>query len=103
MSNETNVQGEEKMSPEEIKKRRAEITKYYKEQIVHLKVQCEYEKLLTELEESRAKRLQAQAFVAQAYEAMNAPDEEEEDFNPQGDFENVMKKEMGKKRKLKTT
>ena len=64
----------------------------------------EYEKLLTELEESRAKRLQAQAFVAQAYEAMNAPDEEEEkDFNPQGDFENVMKKEMGKKRKLKTT
>ena len=34
---------------------------------------------------------------------MNAPDEEEEDFNPQGDFENIMKKEMGKKRKLKTT
>ena len=49
MSNETNVQGEEKMSPEEIKKRRAEITKYYKEQIVHLKVQCEYEKLLLNL------------------------------------------------------
>jgi hypothetical protein len=115
MSNQTNMQNGEKLSPEEIKKRRAEITKYYKEQIVHLKVQSEYEKLLTEIEESRAKRLQAQAFVAQAYEAMNVPDEEmgeetNDSYDAKGDFESVMEKEMGKKytkelkkRKLKTT
>ncbi len=61
---------EDKLSPEEIKIRRAEITKFYKDQLPHLKVQSEYERLMTEIEEYRAKRLQAQAFLANAYETM---------------------------------
>jgi hypothetical protein len=56
-----------KMSKEKIAKRRAEVTKYYKEQIPHLKTQLQYEELMTNIEEQRVKRLQAQAFLAQAY------------------------------------
>lgn len=56
-----------KMSKEQIAKRRAEVTKYYKEQIPHLKTQLQYEELMTNIEEQRVKRLQAQAFLAQAY------------------------------------
>ena len=57
------------MSPEEMKKKRAEITKFYKESIKNLEVQFEYEKLLTDIEKQRAERVQAQMFLAQAYGA----------------------------------
>lgn len=62
------------LSEKEIAERRQKITKYYEEQIPHLKIQLEYEELMTNIEETRAKRLQAQAFLAQAY----GPAEEEE-------------------------
>ena len=67
------------LSKEEIAKRRIEVSNFYKENIKHLKIQLEYERLLTEIDETRAKRLQAQAFMAQAY----APEDEsaESDFN----------------------
>ena len=68
------------LSKEEIAKRRVEVSNFYKENIKHLKVQLEYEKLLTEIDETRAKRLQAQAFMAQAY-GPEAESEEEADFN----------------------
>jgi hypothetical protein len=55
----------EGMSKEELMERRQKITDYYEEHIPHLKVQLEYEKLLTEIEENRAKRVQAQKFMAQ--------------------------------------
>tara|TARA_R110000824_G_scaffold399308_1_gene604647 strand:- start:51 stop:299 length:249 start_codon:yes stop_codon:yes gene_type:complete len=61
----------ETLSPEEVKLRREEITKFYRDQLSHLKVQAEYERLMTEIEEHRAKRLQAQAFLANAYETMD--------------------------------
>lgn len=54
-----------KMSKEELKERREKVTAYYEDHIPHLKVQLEYEKLLTEIEENRAKRAQAQKFLAQ--------------------------------------
>ena len=57
------------MSPEEMKKKRAEITKFYRESIKNLEVQLEYEKLLTDIEKQRAERVQAQMFLAQAYGA----------------------------------
>tara|TARA_B100001094_G_scaffold8362_1_gene7470 strand:+ start:527 stop:829 length:303 start_codon:yes stop_codon:yes gene_type:complete len=57
------------MSPEQMKKKRAEITKFYKESIKNLEVQLEYEKLLTDIEKQRAERVQAQMFLAQAYGA----------------------------------
>ena len=64
------------ITKEEADKRRAEITKYYESQIPHLKVHAEYEQLMASIEESRAKRLQSQAFLAQAYEAMDEPEDQ---------------------------
>ena len=54
------------MSKEEIAQRWQEITNFYKDSIKHLKVQKEYEQLLTDIEECRAKRMQAQMFLAQS-------------------------------------
>lgn len=68
-------EGAEQLSEKEIAERRKKITKYYQDQIEHLKVQLEYEELMTSIEESRAKRLQAQAFLAQAF---GEPTEEEQ-------------------------
>ncbi len=76
------------LTKEEAAKRRAEITKFYKDQIPHLKVQAQYEELMTKIEESRAKRLQAQAFLANAYETMES-DEQESKESAKKDFEEM--------------
>ena len=68
------------MTKEELAARRAEITKFYKESISHLKVQKEYEVLLMEIEEARAKRIQAQMFLAQALTAQEEGTKAAEDF-----------------------
>lgn len=81
------------LSKEELDQRRKEITEFYKTSIVHLKVQKEYEQLLCEIEKLRAKRVQAQMFLAQAY----APDPEKE--NAEEDFNRV--NEETKRRTLK--
>jgi hypothetical protein len=75
MIKEKSAPEEQVLTPEEIKARRTEITKFYKDQLPHLKVQAEYERLMTEIEEYRAKRLQAQAFLANAYETMENDEE----------------------------
>jgi len=67
------------LTKEETAKRRADITKFYKDQIPHLKVQAQYEELMTNIEECRAKRLQAQAFLANAYETMESEESSEKD------------------------
>ena len=54
------------LSKEELAERRKEITDYYKENIKHLKIQLEYEELLMNIEKTRAERIQAQMFLAQA-------------------------------------
>ena len=77
---------QEELSPEDIKKRREEITAFYKENIKHLKVQKEYEELLRDVEKARAERVQAQMFLAQAYAAGEEGGEEELDTDPEGDF-----------------
>lgn len=98
MNEETNKQP---LSPEEADKRRKEITDFYKKQIPHLKVQAQYETLMTEIEESRAKRVQAQAFLADAYMQMEGAKEEpgEVSGDPKVDFETVQTDNQ--KRKLK--
>jgi len=63
------------MSKDDLKKRRQQITDYYSEHIPHLKVQLEYEQLLTEIEENRAKRAQAQKFLAQILGPKDGEDE----------------------------
>jgi hypothetical protein len=101
MSDETNKE----LSPEEVKARRAEITKFYKEQIPHLKVQAEYERLMTEIEENRAKRAQAQGFLAEVYMNMKEDLEkstQESTGDPKEDFESrVPPPPQETKRKLK--
>ena len=76
---------QEELSPEDIKKRREEITAFYKENIKHLKVQKEYEELLRDVEKARAERVQAQVFLAQAY-AAGEEEGAEGDMNPEEDF-----------------
>ena len=94
----------QQITPEEAKARRAEITKFYKEQIPQLKVQAEYERLMTEIEENRAKRVQAQAFMADAYMQMEGA---KEDTPPttaneaREDFNEAMNKQEPPKKKLK--
>lgn len=86
MSDKTNKE----LSPEEIKERRAKITAFYEEQIPHLEVQAKYERLMTEIEESRAKRAQAQGFLAEVYMNMKEDmdsSEEESTGDPREDFE----------------
>jgi hypothetical protein len=96
MSEETNKQP---LTPEEADKRRKEITDFYKKQIPHLKIQAQYENLMTEIEESRAKRMQAQAFLADAYmQVENAKLTPDEMSNNQKEAKENFQKE---KRKLK--
>lgn len=58
---------QEELSPEEIAQRKQELSNFYKDNIKHLKTQKEYEQLLTDIEELRAKRMQATMFLAQAF------------------------------------
>ena len=74
------VSNDEQLSPEEIQERRQELTNFYKDGSKHLKVQLEYETLLTSIEEQRAKRMQASVFLANAFAKeesnnQNQPDE----------------------------
>jgi hypothetical protein len=55
------------LTKEELNARREEISAFYKDNIPHLEVQAEYEMLLATIEKSRAERLQAQMYMAQAY------------------------------------
>jgi len=75
------VPDEEQLSPEEIKDRRQELTNFYKDGIKHLKVQKEYETLLTEIEEQRAKRMQASMFLANAFAKEEANNQNQENEN----------------------
>mgnify|MGYP003626172270 CR=1 FL=1 len=66
----TDVQEEmQELSKEELAKRKAEMSAFYKDNIKHLKVQLDYEEYLTKIEKTRAERLQAQMFMVQAYAA----------------------------------
>jgi hypothetical protein len=71
------------LSEEQLKERREEITKFYKDNIPHLTIQAEYEELLATIDKARAERLQAQIFMAQATAQQNAsegPSDEEKEF-----------------------
>lgn len=77
------------LSKEQLAQRRKEITDFYKSNIPHLKAQKEYEQLLTEIEELRAKRVQAQMFLAQAFGA-----EKDEEVNQAAeDFNKILEEE----------
>ena len=79
MANENNAENvlPTDLSPEEMAKRRAEITAYYQENIPALTIQLEYETILRDIEKMRAERLQAQAFMTKMQAAPPAPVEAE--------------------------
>lgn len=93
MSEETN---QKELSKEELQKRREEITNFYKENIKHLKVQKEYQELLRDIEKARAEQLQAQIFLAQAYNTQNEEEDGQEE-NPAEDFKAAMDSQMAEK------
>ena len=68
-------ENKEVLTPEEVKERKEKLTQYYTEQVEFLTVQLQYETLVTDIEEQRAKRLQFQIMVGN----MLAPDDEEEE------------------------
>tara|TARA_Y100001937_G_scaffold77239_1_gene104790 strand:- start:1548 stop:1829 length:282 start_codon:yes stop_codon:yes gene_type:complete len=68
--NENPIQQEE----EDLIAKRKEITKYYKDNIPHLKTQLQYEELLRDIEKTRAERMQAQMFIAKSSAAPPAPE-----------------------------
>ena len=85
---------QETPSPEEMKARRQEITNFYKDNIKHLKVQLEYETLLTDIEKARAERLQAQVVMAQVYAAQDRAGNEEAKKDWEEEFENAPKRSL---------
>ena len=80
---------EVQLSQEELNERRAKVTAFYKDNIEHLTVQLEYERILTDIEEYRAKRLQAQMFIA---EAMLAQQEDPTRTEAREEFDDAMDK-----------
>lgn len=66
-------------TPEEMEKRKKELTKFYTEQIGFLTTQLEYEELLTKIEDSRARRVMAQMRVAQMLAGPEPENPENED------------------------
>jgi small-conductance mechanosensitive channel len=96
MSKETNTKDTEKpqLTPEQVEAQRIIVMNYYTNQVQVLTVQAEYEKLLANIEESRAKRLEMVIRQAQ----MQAPPEPQE---PEEEFEAEEAKLNPRKRVLK--
>jgi|TARA_Y100000287_G_C14171356_1_gene330011 hypothetical protein len=82
---------QKELSKEEMAQRREEITNFYKDNIPHLTVQAEYEALLCDIEESRAKRMQAQMYLAQAFAAQK---EGNNNVSPNSDEAKAFKEAM---------
>tara|TARA_Y100000592_G_scaffold48192_2_gene76384 strand:- start:7879 stop:8163 length:285 start_codon:yes stop_codon:yes gene_type:complete len=66
------MENPENLSPEELKAKKEEMLKFYKESMPYLEAQFEYEKMLSEIDEMRLKRTQIQM----AYAQMMAPPED---------------------------
>lgn len=97
MAEETNKPAEE-LTPEQLTAQRLKVINYYTAQIDVLKVQAEYEKLLAEIEESRAKRMSM--IISQA-RMSQGPAEEEEEQEPETEVKAPEEVQTPKERKLK--
>lgn len=100
MTEETNKQ--EELTPEQLTAQRLKVINYYTAQIDVLKVQAEYEKLLAEIEESRAKRMSM--IISQARMSQGPADEEQEqeqEQTPEAEVKAPETAQTPKERKLK--
>lgn len=73
----TEVNQQEELTQEQIAEMRKRTLEFYKSRISFLKVQCEYEKLVADVEEHKLRALTAQI----KYAHITAPQEEEEEEN----------------------
>ena len=78
MSQETNQETAEQLTPEQLKKRRDDLVNYYKNQTLVLEAQLKYENVMADIEEARVKRMTMIMRQAQ----MAAPEQEEEEEEP---------------------
>jgi hypothetical protein len=60
-----NQENYEELTPEQIQQQKEELIEFYKSSIESLQIQLEYEKLVTEIEETRLQRIIAQARIGQ--------------------------------------
>lgn len=101
MSQETNQETAEKLTPEQLKKRRDDLINYYKNQTLVLEAQFKYESVMADIEEQRVKRMTMIMRQAQMAAPQQEEEEEEEPLNetPTPEPEATQPKE----RKLKTS
>jgi hypothetical protein len=77
MSQETNQETAEKLTPEQLEQRRKELVLHYEKQNYVLKAQLAYETTMADIEEQRARRMTM--IMRQAQMAAPQPEEEEEE------------------------
>ena len=70
------MKNQQEMSKEEMAERKAKLTQFYKEQIQFLKTQLEYETLVADVEDQRARAIFAQVKVGQMLATPPIPSEE---------------------------
>lgn len=101
MSQETNQETAEQLTPEQLKKRRDDLITYYKNQTAVLEAQFKYESVMADIEEQRVKRMTMIMRQAQMAAPQQEEEEEEEPLNdtPTPEPEVAQPKE----RKLKTS
>lgn len=76
MSQETNQETAEKLTPEQLEQRRKDLVLYYERQNYVLKAQLAYETTMADIEEQRTRRMTM--IMRQAQMAAPQPEEEEE-------------------------
>lgn len=101
MSQETNQETAEQLTPEQLKKRRDDLINYYKNQTLVLEAQFKYESVMADIEEQRVKRMTMIMRQAQ----MAAPQQEEEEEEEPSNETSTPEPEatQPKERKLKTS
>ena len=102
-----NQQLDDQLSPEELEARRDEMKEFYDKSLPYLESQSKYEKLLTEVEESRFKRatMQIQYANMMASQAPEMEDPREDQGPPFPEKKPTAQKKApaGKGKKLKTS
>jgi len=94
---------EKQFTPKEVAARKAELIKFYDEQIPFLKKQIEYEELLTGIEDSRTRRAMARMRYMQIMAPEQVPNAGPPDENPEPDEEMVQSEEGVPKTPIRRT
>ena len=90
----------EDLSPEELEARRDEMRQIYENSVPYLEAQAKYEKLLTDVEESRYKRATMQINYASMMAAAQGPGLNDDDTE-QGSISKPLAQEPAGDKKLK--